>query len=235
MVYLTGDIHGMTDDPDRFDVWNFPEGEDLGDDDFVIILGDFSMPFEGWDSDNELEKLDMKPWTTLFLDGNHENFPYLDDLEESDWHGGLVHRYPDSRVIHLIRGEVYEIEGKTFFVMGGATSIDRDVREPQGLWFPEEVPDDYEYERALDNLEKHDFEVDYVLTHTCATRHLEAALAYTALDGYGITTDELTDFLDELEDRLEYEQWFFGHFHNEHYIDDLHTVLYQSIVDLGEF
>lgn len=235
MIFLTGDIHGMTDDPDRFDSWSFPEGEDLCKEDFVIILGDFSMPFDGWDSENELRKLNDKPWTTLFIDGNHENFPYLYDLEESKWQGGLVHRYPNSGIIHLMRGEVYEIAGKTFFVMGGATSIDRASQEPQGLWFPEEVPDEYEYERALENLEKHNFRVDFVLTHTCATRHLDAALGYTALDGYGIMTDELTDYLDTLEEELKYEQWFFGHFHSEHYIDDRHTTLYQSIVDIEEF
>ena len=76
-VFLTGDIHGLIDDPDRFEVWNFPEGENLTRNDYVIVLGDFGMPFDMMESDDDLRKLASKPWTTLFVDGNHERFDFL--------------------------------------------------------------------------------------------------------------------------------------------------------------
>ena len=145
-VFLTGDIHGLIDDPDRFEVWNFPEGENLTRNDYVIVLGDFGMPFDMMESDDDLRKLASKPWTTLFVDGNHERFDFLNRLPETEWRGGLVHRYPGyGRIIHLMRGEVYDIDGRTFFAMGGATSVDKCAQQERGTWFPEELPDEREY------------------------------------------------------------------------------------------
>lgn len=234
-IYLTGDIHGMTDDPDRFEAWSFPEGEELTEYDYLIILGDFAMPFAGY-PDDELRKLAAKPWTTLFIDGNHEYYPYLRELDEEDWHGGRVQRYPDHpNIIHLMRGEVYEIEGRTFFCLGGATSIDRKAREAQGMWFADELPEDWELDHAEENLERVNWEVDYVLTHTCADRMLERALDRTAAAGYDIIHDDLTAFLDKLEKKLDYRYWFFGHFHEDAQIDERHSILFQDIVDLDDY
>lgn len=234
-IYLTGDIHGMVDDPERFDVWSFPEGEELTRDDYLIVLGDFGMPYDTLEDESDLRDLAMKPWTTLFIDGNHERHDYLASLLESEWHGGVVHKYPRYKnIIHLMRGEVYEIDGYRFFCMGGAQSMDKAIQQEWGTWFPEELPDDAEYTNALDNLAKNDWQVDFVLTHTCANRMLESALGNNGLLNGEIITDELTDFLDDLEDRLQYKHWFFGHFHNDCELDDGHTVLYQSIVDLAD-
>lgn len=233
-VYLTGDIHGMLDD--RFEVWNFPEGEELTHDDYLIILGDFSMPYDMLEDDSGLRELNAKPWTTLFIDGNHEQHDYLASLPESEWHGGIAHRYPGYRnIIHLIRGEVYEIDGRTFFCMGGAQSMDKAIQQEWGTWHPEEMPDEAEYANAEQNLARHDWEVDFVLTHTCANRMLETAIGGNGFANTEIITDELTDFLDNLEDRLQYKHWFFGHLHSDCDLDDRHTLLFQSIVDLDDY
>ncbi len=232
-IYLTGDVHGMPDD--RFEAWNFPEGEELTRDDHLIILGDFSMPYDMLEDDSDLRELNAKPWTTLFIDGNHEQHDHLASLPESEWHGGIVHRYPEYRnIIHLMRGEVYEIDGHSFFCMGGAQSMDKAIQQEWGTWYPEEMPDESEYANAEQNLARYDWDVDFVLTHTCADRMLEAAIGGNGLANAEIVTDELTDFLDDLEDGLQYEHWFFGHFHNDCELDDKHTVLYQSIVDLAD-
>lgn len=45
--------------------------------------------------------------------------------------------------------------------------------------------------------------------------------------------DRLTDFLDELEDRLSYKRWYYGHFHRDIDVDEKHAVLYDNIVALG--
>ena len=46
--------------------------------------------------------------------------------------------------------------------------------------------------------------------------------------------DRLTGFLDELEDRLDYKRWYYGHFHRDGNPDERHTVLYDRIVRLGD-
>lgn len=235
-VYLTGDVHGLVNDPERFEIWNFPEGAELTRGDFVIILGDFGLPFDALENDYDLSNLNAKPWTTLFVDGNHEYFPFYRELDAEEWHGGYVQRYPRHRnIIHLMRGETYDIDGYNFFCMGGATSVDKAFQVSNGTWYEEELPDGYEYNNADNNLHERDFRVDFVLSHTCSNRMLEAAVGCSGLSGTPILTDELTDYFESLEDKLNYKHWFFGHFHQDADLDGKHTVLYQSIVNLESY
>ena len=123
-VWITGDIHG---EPRRFNTESFYEQSNTTKDDVMIICGDFGLV---WDYTGEgsserwwLNWLENKPWTTVFVDGNHENFNRLYQYPVKEWNGGLVHEIRP-HVLHLMRGEVFTIEGKTFFAMGGASSHD---------------------------------------------------------------------------------------------------------------
>ena len=60
-----------------------------------------------------LDWLDNKNFTTLFVDGNHENFTRLYNYPVEEWHGGKVHKIRDS-VIHLMRGEIFDIDNKKY-------------------------------------------------------------------------------------------------------------------------
>ena len=46
-------------------------------------------------------------------------------------------------------------------------------------------------------------------------------------------TDVLTDYLQELEEKLQYKHWYFGHYHMDLSIDDKHTLVYYRIIGLG--
>ena len=50
-----------------------------------------------------------------------ENFDRLDEMPVEMWCGGRVHRINDS-VLHLMRGEAFDIAGRKVFCMGGARS-----------------------------------------------------------------------------------------------------------------
>ena len=132
MIYVTGDCHQNFE---RFNASIFPEQNDMTKDDYVIICGDFGGV---WNKDEEskeetmlMDWLDCKFFTTLFVDGNHENFDRLYEYPVEEWHGGKVHKIRPS-VIHLMRGQVFDIEGASFFTFGGATShdIDGGILEP---------------------------------------------------------------------------------------------------------
>ena len=80
-----------------------------------LICGDFGGV---WNKDREskmetsaLDWLDGKAFTTLFVDGNHENFDRLYAYPVEMWHGGKVHKIHPS-VIHLMRGQIFELEEK---------------------------------------------------------------------------------------------------------------------------
>ena len=77
-IWVTGDIHG---DPTRFSTENFPEQKEMTKDDIMVILGDFGLVWnyeiESKEETYWLNWLDAKPFTTVFIDGNHENFDQI--------------------------------------------------------------------------------------------------------------------------------------------------------------
>lgn len=119
-IFITGDTHG---DFSRLKEEIFYEQAELTKDDCVICCGDLGGVWDGGDEQGQLDWLEDRPFTTLFVSGNHENFDLLAKYSTEEWHGGTVQRIRPS-VIHLMRGQVYNIQGKTFFTMGGASSHD---------------------------------------------------------------------------------------------------------------
>ena len=68
-------------------------------------------------------------------------------------------------LIHLMRGQIFDIDGEKFFTFGGGLSIDKTRRIAYVSWWPEEEPSHNEINEALDNLEKVGNKVDYIITH----------------------------------------------------------------------
>ena len=169
------------------------------------------------------------PFTTLFVDGNHENFDMLGAYPVEIWNGGKVHKIaPD--IIHLMRGQVFEIEGKTFFTFGGATSIDKYLRTEGISWWPQEVPSFEELDEGIANLKRYDNTVDYIVTHSCD----EKALWYPPLRERGVKMETFPEnrMLSLIEDTVRYGHWYFGHYHMDGDLTENKTVLYQKIVAL---
>ena len=121
MIYITGDTHGGFQ---RFGSKYFPQQTQMGRNDYMIICGDFGGLWDGGQKDQHwLDWLAEKPFTTLFVDGNHENFDLLNALTEKEWHGGRVHEVREN-ILHLMRGQIFTFSGLTWFTMGGASSHD---------------------------------------------------------------------------------------------------------------
>ena len=246
-IYLTGDIHG---DIDRLSPKAFPELGALTKEDYVIVCGDFGVVWNGEEAEqDELEDLEDQPFTTLFVDGNHENFDLLKEYPTIPWHGGTVQAIRPS-VLHLLRGEVYELEGLRFFTMGGASShdvsdgiLDPDdpcfsrryqmLRKRNALfrvnhlsWWKEELPGQGDYRRARDNLERVNWQVDCIVTHCCPTSVQDTI-------GRGrFQADHLTDFLEEVSQRCRFRHWFFGHYHMDGHVGERFIYLYRELLQL---
>jgi len=228
MIYITGDTHGKIDLERIAAFSSSANGKKLTKEDYLIVLGDFGCCWFGkprkgtkWyyaleadgllDYDSDVKGFwRTRNWTTLFIDGNHENHDLLDKYPISEWHGGKVHFIADN-VIHLMRGQVFDIEGKTFFTMGGAQSTDKEYRKPGKSWWAREMPSDAEYKEALANLEKHDMKVDYVLTHCCPERYISTMMRAV----YNRSNNQLTGFFEHLliDLNLDFGHWYFGHYH----------------------
>ena len=222
---ITGDTHGTIDIGKVVQFFGDHEDE-FDENDYLIICGDAGVCGFNPDMEKETRRILRElPATVLFIDGNHEHHQRLNDLPADEWMGGKVH-YIESDMIHLMRGQVFDIDGVSFFTFGEASSVDRYARVEGFDWFPEEMPTREEYEEGLANLGSRGYKVDYIITHT-APWEVAAAL------GYGEESNEETTFrryLQQIADTAEYERWFFGHFHEDETIEDLFVALYNEII-----
>ena len=248
MIFITGDTHG--DVVRRLNMYAFPEqkGMNAEKENFVIICGDFGCVWSGSRAeDYQLDWLNDKPFKTLFVDGNHENYDLLKTYPIEEWSGGQV-RFIRPNVIHLMRGEIYEIEGKTFFTFGGARSHDihdgiLEVGDPRIKewsrnyykmfrinhisWWAEEMPSEAEMQNGLNNLDAAGNKVDFIITHCCAS-------STQALMSHGFyNPDELTDYLETIRINTDFKRWFFGHYHDNKAINEKEILLYEQIVRIN--
>jgi hypothetical protein len=194
--------------------------------DYVIILGDFGLVWSGDKQDNYLlTELDSRNFTTLWIDGNHENFDLLSKYPVTEWNGGKVQFIRDS-IIHLMRGQVYTIDDLKFFTFGGAESTDKSFRTEGKTWWKQEIPSTEEFLEAVDNLRINDLRVDYVLSHTAPDTVIREFS-----DNPNRITDPTSRFLGNIDCLINYREWYFGHFHKNLTYDRYHC-LYDHIVDL---
>lgn len=229
MIYVTGDTHGTQD---YYKLHIFAgEHPELTKDDYVIIAGDFGGVWSSKTLAADLKPYIDLPFTVLFVDGNHENFDLLETFRVEEWHGGKVHRIKPN-IIHLMRGQVFELEDKTIFTFGGATSIDKFMRQEGVSWWKQELPTYEELDEGIANLKKYNNKVDYIITHSCSVR----ALMYPRIRNSAtlkLTCPE-SQMLSYIEDVAQYKHWYFGHFHIDARLSTKYTALMYAIVKLGE-
>lgn len=161
----------------------------------------------------------------LLMVSNHENHDLLDSYPISEWNGGKVHFITPS-IIHLMRGQIYEIGNKKFFTMGGAESHDKIYRKEGISWWSREMPSDEEYEEGLNNLDRVNNKVDYILSH-CAPDQIQNQIAYW------YEHDKLTNYLEIVRQTVEFRWHYFGHYHiDKDFVNYKATCLYQEVVEL---
>lgn len=224
-VYLTGDTHGEMSIR-RLGRDAFPEGRSLRRGDYVIVLGDFGLVWDGSKSDEWwLDWLERCPWTTLFIDGNHENHPLLATYPRRGFRGGMVHEVRP-HVLHLMRGYVFDLCGESFLAMGGAASHDIEYRTEGTSWWPEEMPSAEERELCELSLSEVGWRVGHVLTHD-APASLVPKMGI--LSGRGMDANEYEEWLDTIAERTAFHGWRFGHYHLDRDLSGGFHVLYHDI------
>lgn len=247
MVYVTGDCHA---DFRKFSTDNFPDQKEMTRDDIVIVCGDFGIWRKDGEEDWWLKWLNNKPFTTVFVDGNHENFDrlYGDEFKTVDFHGGKAHKIR-SHIYHLMRGEMFDFDGKKFWCFGGAQShdISDGILDPEEFdsydkfketarlwsiqnrmfrinhlsWWKQELPEQEEMDHGLSVLEQNGNRADYIISH-CCPQEISVMLGYR-------DSDVLTRYFNTVAHTAQFDRWYFGHYHTEQQIFGKFICLYDRI------
>lgn len=247
MIFVTGDCHG---DFSKFTEEYFPEQKELTRQDIVIVCGDFGIWHDTPEEREWLAWLDQRPFTTVFVDGNHENFDRLcgDEFPVVDFCGAKAQQIRPG-IFHLLRGQVYLFEGKKFFAFGGASSHDisdgildranfqsdrafcefvqrwaiqgKMFRINHLSWWKQELPTEEELAAGLQTLIQNENKVDYIISH-CAPQEIVAMLGLS-------DTDRLCQWFNTVAHTVSFKMWYFGHYHGDLRIMDKYTLLYDRI------
>lgn len=223
-IFITGDTHGEWDKRKEF-------LQSLCLNDKVICLGDL-----GWSWNQYYIKTFQPKCEWLSVLGNHENFSIIEDLPIVEKYGGKCRQLKEN-VFYLMNGEMYKIEGKKFFVFGGALSIDRHWRKPYVSWWPQEQPTQEDLNHALEILKENNWTFDYLLTHTAETELIHTVLG---------RSDTIEDSTEKMIQELKYQIREHGGFFKGHFFGHLHQFwkgeaenytwycLYKQIFDLNQ-
>ncbi len=258
MIYVTGDTHANFLKFTKKSRWRTMT--EPGVRDFVIVCGDFGLLWaKGSELDYNLDWMSRLPFTILWVQGNHENYDMIAEYPVELWKGGKVRKILPN-IILLERGQVFTIEEKTFFTFGGASSHDvqggifdiddpdyrEQVREANRKrlpyrvkhfsWWEQELPTEQEMQEGRENLEKVGYKVDYVITHCISSGMQDLIMGKLRRMGYFSyhnESDRLTDYFSELEEKLQFRHWYFGHYHINESVGSKHTVLFEEVLPLG--
>ena len=221
MVYITGDIHG---NPDEIIYLSNKYG--LTKDDILVLLGDVGANYY-------LNKKDIKTKqrmskeieaTILCIHGNHEARPgTIEGYELYEWNGGEIWVQPEyPNLLFAKDSSIFNLEGLSCLVLGGAYSVDKYYRLERGYaWFKNEQPSEYIKECTEVQLAKVNNKVDAVFSHTCPFKYEPVEVFLPGIDQS--TVDSSTEqWLDKIEDKLDYKAWYCGHWHINKRIDKMH-------------
>lgn len=220
MIYVTGDTHG---DYSRF---KDPAIKKLRRGDTLIICGDFGFFWSGSRKERSIiKKLTKKGYTIAFLDGCHENFDILEEFPVTEWNGGKARVIADN-LIHLMRGQVYTIEGKKIFTFGGGHSQDFDFRRSSENWWKREKPSHDEIIEAIENLRINDNSIDYVITHEPPVS-LKDCLNVDVLQRL-----EVHALFEDIIKTCTYQKWFFGKCHIDKHVPIKFFAVFNNVIPL---
>lgn len=220
MIFATGDMHG--------DLGKLKAAcRRLKKGDTLLIAGDFGFVWKGGKAEERiLRRIGKCKFDLCFVDGSNENHELLMKYPMEEYRGGEA-AVISGNLRWLRRGSVFEIEGKKIFAFGGAKSDEIESKQKCGTWHAEELPGEEEFEYGRKNLERHNWKVDYILTH-----QLSAAML-ASMEARYVDCDALQIYLDEIGKKTEYSLWIFGRLHRDRKITYKCTAVFNDVVALN--
>ena len=179
----------------------------------LIQIGDFGL-FRGFGMNNEEQFKNVVHTSNCpvyFIDGNH------DDCARWTTYTEVSQVYPELPLYYVPRGTVMDIDNRTVAFMGGAASIDKNIRLQEGWhWDENENISPFEVLRMMDNAK--DKDIDMFITHcppgSVVNEHFDprAKLQFgVGLDWH----DHNQDIIDNIWHALGTPMVYSGHMHRK--------------------
>lgn len=208
--YLTGDTHGNFKR-----IAEFCDKHNTTKEDVMCILGDAGINYYLGKIDHFLKEfLKDLPITLFCIHGNHEERPQnIPSYDEMEWNNGIVYYEEDyPNILFAKDGEIYNINGKSILVIGGAYSVDKEYRLKNNfMWFEDEQPNEEIKQYVKEQIKKQEH-FDIVLSHTCPIMTEPTHMFLKCIDQSKV--DKSTErFLQDIADKIDFDSWYFGHFH----------------------
>src|SRR5574344_1998939 len=213
MVLLGGDFHGGENHEEQKYTSKNLKNIDISAINYNIILGDGGFL---WPNDKQskywADWFEEKPYITLVLPGNHENYNviYQDERKVdcsivgiSSDNGGCLYKV-NNKIYYFKRNYQYSIENNNLLVLGGAASTDKNRRIPYKDWWPEEELSTIEIKELFENNKGY---YDVILSHTCPNNIL------TQMFSKSFNGDQTRKIYDALMNQCKTKNWYFGHYH----------------------
>lgn len=236
MILLTGDTHG--DRVEFMDILGYCEYFETTKDDLMIILGDVGLNYHLDRMDREMKEfVEEFPITFLMIRGNHEERPenlseYVEKHINTKMIEGDVFIEPEFPSLIFADNGLLRIGDMSAYVINGAYSVDKPYRLANGSpWFKDEELFEWEKDKIRAEISKLDH-VDMILSHTCPTKYIPEEAFLPGLDQTTVSR-EMEDFLDEIEESVDYDRWYCGHWHIDK-SDGRMMFLYNEIIDIDE-
>ena len=153
--------------------------------------------------------------------GNHEERPEnISAYKEINMFGGKVFIEKDyPNLIFAKDGEEYNINSKKVLVIGGAYSVDKEYRLMHKYkWFKDEQLTKEEMDTIYNKVKGKHF--DIVLTHTCPLKYEPIEVFLSGINQSKVDKS-MECFLDKVENSIDYDKWYCGHYHTEKSVDKL--------------
>ena len=226
--YITGDTHGNFN---RIDY--FCQRFETSKEDILCILGDAGINYYLNKKDYMLKQvLQDMPITFFCIHGNHEERPFnISTYITKKWNEGIVYyekEFPN--ILFAKDGEIYNINGKSILVIGGAYSVDKEYRLLKGWsWFKDEQPNK-EIVKYIEKQITKQRHFNIVLTHTCPIKTEPRHMFLPFIDQSKV--DKTTELLlQRIADWITFDNWYFGHFHG-HWDNGKYHMLFEDYVEV---
>ena len=224
MIYVTGDMHGEEERLYSRSMKKLSEGDTL------IVCGDFGFVWDGSAKEKKiLEYLGSRKYNVCFIDGTHENFDLLEKCRMTVWNGGKVRRV-SGNLFHMMRGQIFTIEGYRIFTFGGGESTDREMRTEHVSWWKEEMPTPAELEEGAKAIDEVDCDVDFIITHEPPSI-VKSTMLLRA--GETDSVNKLNGYFEQLNRVCKFKHWYFGSMHEDRIITNVHTAVFEDVIPIN--